>query len=136
MVELFRYVRPNEINIQRLELEDKPTGGIAFYFRINQEQTTLFWSSVICREDENFSYKLSRTISKGRGKKDSIACLYHRHLSLVDNVVFYLDSTPNLSTYEKTLKTKLKAILKNNKKNSLSLECIKQNIKNNIDLYK
>lgn len=139
-VKLFRYVRPTEINLQRMELEHKPTGGIAFYFEIDQESSRLFWSSVICRDDENFNYKLSQKIARGRFlKTNTYTWEYNRNYSLVDNVINCLDFVfinEDHDKYELTLRNKLKNILKQNKKNELFLDMIKQNIKNNIDLYK
>lgn len=139
-VKLFRYVRANEINLQRMELEDKPTGGIAFYFEIDQGAGNLYWASVICRDDENFNYKLSQKIAKGRFLKTGTYCwCYDRNISLVENVVNnlnWLSITNTIGEYELTLRSKLKSILKQNKRNQEFLDSIKQNIKNNIDLYK
>jgi hypothetical protein len=114
-VKLYRYVRPLELDLTRVELTSKPTGGITFYFEINQQSELLCFTSVICRDDENFNFKISKAIAKGRFEKGLYGVsIYNRNLSLVDNVLNGLELENNLPDHFQTLKSKLKSIKNNN----------------------
>jgi len=114
-VKLYRYVRPLELDLTRVELTSKPTGGITFYFEIDQEKQLLSFIAVICRDDENFNFKISKNIAKGRFDKGLYGVIsYNRELSLVDNVMRSLDLEDFLPNHLQTLKSKLKSIKNTN----------------------
>ncbi len=131
--ELFRYVRPTEIDLTRLEIITKPTSGIAFLFTINQDNSTLDFIPVICRDDENFNYDLCRKIAYGRKEKNGafINVPYDRSLSLVDNVVEYLNSADNWLEFVQSLKTKLNSIIKTNNRVSNEFDNLIESLSKN-----
>jgi hypothetical protein len=127
-VQLFRYVRPVKLNLDTIELVTEPTGGLTFLFEINQIEEKLKYIAVVCRDDENFDFEISKKIANGRFVKSYVHEIpYNRDLSLVENVEQFLDiRLSNISfTFDLielaqlqvdiTVKQKLKAILTQNR---------------------
>jgi hypothetical protein len=114
-VTLFRYIRPQILDLERFEIRTHATGGITFLFEIDQVVGSLGYVAVITKDDENFNYRISQDIATGRRSKDYITWIpkYNRSLSLVDNVLEYLQRNIN-SESDLTLKSKLKQIKNNN----------------------
>lgn len=129
IVKLYRYVRPLELDLTRVELTSKPTGGITFYFEIDQDKELLAFIGVICRDDENFNFKISKNIAKGRFDKGLYGVIsYNRELSLVDNVLRSLEMEKYLPNHLQSMKAKLKSIKNQNEQ----LEELYANIINQI----
>ena len=115
LISLFRYVRPLVLDLDRFEIITRPTGGITFYFQIDQEFEMLSYVPVICRDDDNFNFKISRNIALGRFNKGQYTTFeYRRGLSLVDNVVDWLSTGTFNDNTSITLKDRLNSIITNN----------------------
>jgi hypothetical protein len=115
LIQLFRYVRPVKLDLDRFEIITQPTGGITFFFEIDQDNELLTFVPVICRDDDNFNYKISKDIATGRFKKGQLTVIeYERNLSLVDNVVSFLSEGTYNDDQTLTLTSKLNSILANN----------------------
>lgn len=144
-VKLFRYIRPTELNLERFEIVTKPTGGIAFIFEIDQDNDILAYNFVICKDDENFNFKICKQILEGRFDKGQYDVMeYFRNLSLVDNVdtqLHYLLSRDKvLEDRAQTLKSKLKSIRNNNDLNKEAYDNIINQVSSNhlniVDQFK
>lgn len=115
IVQLFRYVRPVTLDLTTVELVTNPGGGISFLFEIDQNLQTLKYATVVCRDDENFDYNVSKKIAEGRFNKGVYRITHYiREVSLVENVLLHLKNAATLNNTEMTLKSKLKEILSNN----------------------
>ena len=117
LVKLFRYVRPIELDLIRFEIITLPTGGITFYFELDQDKGNLTFSAVICRPDENFNYRISQQIARGRFEAGILWPMssYDRNLSLVQNVLAELNLYHDaLSPPNQTLRSRLNEIITNN----------------------
>lgn len=115
---LFRYIRPTELDLLSFQVVTLPTGGITFLFEIDQDNAELAFVPVICRDDENFNFTISRHIAEGRFDKGDYEVInYDRNVSLVQNVIDALEEAKNLDDREQTLKSKLKTIISSNQLN-------------------
>lgn len=100
MALIYRYVRRQKFNTETLELETLGQGGIGFRFDFIYEANTLRFSFARCADDDAFNAAESRALLDKRFAKLISYDIkdYDKSISLVDNVVAFVDWMTELTT--------------------------------------
>ena len=100
----YRYLRPIQFSLDRLEFEPQARGGITFLFEFNKTTKQLKYMLTICPDSENFSLEIGKKVVDGRYREDPNAMIqvenYDESFSFINNVCLDLENFTNRVTAE------------------------------------